>query len=388
MHRTFWLTTLVLLLFPLLTFGQIDPWKNRTVISVVDGDTVVLDNGEVVKLIGISTPRAKHGKQEGEAFGEQARNLTEDLLLGKKIEVGFDIAYGPKGHRDQYGRALIYVTVARGIEKSIANIELLKQGVGFYVPATEKDLIFGNILKDAESDARKRKIGIWSSIDKSPVEIAEAEGKTFQETASLNLTFIRPTTPILEGPGVSFNSTTTVATNNPSTNTSISSPKPTAMDMEDLRKRDPNGPKKPKETKVVTTQVEDKSIYDLTTRAIFFSAFSSEQKLELYKAVTKDKDTSYRISIIQEGNEIIFITNYNGIKELNRLLAKGTESQPTLSSIQSTIGNFSGQHGTKVAISTGKDGGLVLDLTGKEGSIKFYLNRQSALKMQIAISNV
>ncbi len=384
MRKISWLITLSLLLFPLLTFAQIDPWKNRTVISVIDGDTVVLDNGEIAKLIGLSAPHAKHGKQEGQAFGEQARNLTEELLLGRQIEVGFDIAYGPNGHRDQYGRALIYITVVRGIERSIANIELLKLGVGFYV-APEKELQIGSALKSAEADARKRKAGIWTNIDKSPVEVAETEGKTFQEpTASVNLSFIRPTAPITQGPGVNPNA---VAVNNkplPTTST-----KTAAMDMEDLRARNPNGIKKTDEPKKVVTGVDDsKSIYDLTTRAIFFSAFDVEQKLELYRAVTKDNDTTYRISIKQDSKEIIFITNYNGLKEIDKLLTKGTESQPTLGSVQSTIGGFSGQYGTNIIVSTGKDGGLVLNLTGREGTSKFYLNRQSAQKMQIAIDNI
>ncbi|KAF0249626.1 MAG: hypothetical protein FD167_969 [bacterium] len=126
----------------------------------------------------------------------------------------------------------------------------------------------------------------------------------------------------------------------------------------------------------------------MTTRAIFFSAFDGEQKLELYRAVTKDNDTTYRISIKQDSKEIVFITNYNGLKEIDKLLIKGTESQPTLGSVQSTIGGFSGQYGTNVIVSTGKDGGLVLSLTGREGTIKFYLNRQSAQKMQIAIGNI
>lgn len=383
MYKFFWLIALSLLIFPTLIFAQTDPWKNRTVISVIDGDTVVLDNGEVAKLIGLSAPRAKHGKQEGQAFGEQARNLTEELLLGRQIEVGFDIAYGSTGHRDQYGRALIYITVARGIERSIANIELLKQGVGFYIPA-DRDLQIGTALKAAEEDARKRKAGIWTGLEKSPIEVAEAEGKAFKEpAASVNLSFIRPTAPITQGPGVTES---TIAINNTPIPSTTSRPT-AAMDMEDLRTRNPNGPKKDEPRQNVPTN-NPNSIYDLTTRSVFFSTFDGEQKLELYKAVTRDSDTTYRISIKQSAKEVIFITNANGLKELDKLLSKGTESQPTLSSIQSTIGGFGGQYGTNVIISTGKDGGLVLNLTGKEGSVKFYLNRQSAQKMQIAIGNL
>ena len=393
MHKNFWLAALTILFFPILLFAQIDPWKNRVVISVQDADTLVLDNGEVAKLIGITSPQAKHGKKEGQPFGDQARALTEDLLLGKKIEISFDRAYGSLGHRDQFGRALIYVTFSRGIEKDIANTELLKLGAGFYTPAKE-ELQIDAALKSAEAQARKQKVGIWTNAEKSPIEIAEAEGKSFQEPEpSLNLIYIRPSTPILQGPGVNPND---LAINRPTSNTSNNSNNsnnrpPAAMSMDDLRKTNPNTrPATSNNTTTVknTDPDEDiKQVYDVT-RSVFFSTFDQTQKLELYKAVNKAIGTSYRISIKQENKEIIFITTYDGLKDLEKLLSKGTDSQPTLTAVQTSVGSFGGKYGTSVTVSTGKDGGLVLNLSGRDGTTKFYLTRQSALKMQIAIGNI
>lgn len=387
MRKFVWSVVLAFLLFSSISFAQIDPWKNRFVISVLDGDTLVLDNGEVVKLIGLSSPLARHGKQESQTFGDQARALTEELLLGKKIEISFDKAYRGTGHRDQYGRALIYVTLPKGIERAIANVELLKLGAGFYTPASE-DLLIDSALKAAEGEARKRKSGVWSSTDKSPVEIAESEGKPFQASASVNLIYVRPSVPILQGPGVTpSKANDLLASNNPTDTTKR--PSTNAMDMEDLRKSNLNPPKKTDQPKVDTPQDDPgKRIYSLKERIVSFSTYEGEQKLELYRAITDDNETSYRIGIKQEAREVVFITNYNGLKELQKLLNKGTESQPTLTAVQSSVGSFGGQHGTNINISTGKDGGLVLNITGKDGAIKFFLNRQSALKMQIAIDGI
>ncbi len=386
MRKFIWSIVLAFLLLSSISFAQIDPWKNRYVISVPDGDTLVLDNGEVVKLIGLSSPLAKHGKKEGQNFGDQARALTEEMLLGKRIEISFDKAYRGTGHRDQYGRALIYATTS-GIEKTIANIELLKLGVGFYTPASE-DLSIDSSLKSAESEARKHKVGVWANTDKSPVEIAESEGKAFQPSASLNLIYVRPSTPILQGPGVSPTRTTDVAINNNQSN-SDPSKRPNAMDMEDLRKTNVNPTKKPDVPKNDTPQEDlSKKVYSLRERLVFFSTYEGEQKLELYKATSYEGEISFRIGVKQDNKEVIFITNYDGLKELQKLLNKGTESQPTLTAVQSSVGSFSGQHGTNISISTGKDGGLFLSVTGKDGTTRFFLNRQSALKMQIAIDNV
>src|SRR5207249_3964655 len=125
------LFTLALLPYTATAQG-IDPWKNRSVISVIDGDTIVLDNGEVVRLIGFYSPRARHGKQAGEEFGEQARTMTEELLLGQQVEISFDQAYGKSGHRDNYGRALAYITITRGAESVFVNLELLGRGAGYF----------------------------------------------------------------------------------------------------------------------------------------------------------------------------------------------------------------------------------------------------------------
>lgn len=44
----------------------------RIVERVVDGDTLAMDNGERVRLIGVNTPETKHPKKPVEHFGQEA----------------------------------------------------------------------------------------------------------------------------------------------------------------------------------------------------------------------------------------------------------------------------------------------------------------------------
>jgi len=40
---------------------------------VIDGDTIVLNNGEIVRLIGVDTPETKHPQKPVEYYGKGAK---------------------------------------------------------------------------------------------------------------------------------------------------------------------------------------------------------------------------------------------------------------------------------------------------------------------------
>jgi endonuclease YncB( thermonuclease family) len=361
-----------LLSFSVLTPAQIDKWKNRTVISVLDGDTVVLDNGEVVRLIGLLAPRARHAKQEGEPYGDQARFLAEELLLGKQVDITFDAVYGAMGHRDRDGRALGYLSVNKGVEKVIANAELLRIGAGFLTTIPD-ELQIAKTLKNSEEEARKKKAGIWTTTDKSPVEVANTGGKSFQErSATVSLTAIRPTTPILEGPGVTA---AAVAANQPPPTTGG---RRVALDTEDLRVVKERQRKETQQQQQPTERKVD--LFKLKERKGIASVYEGEQRLEVYEATLEDGNKDYRIGIKNDTKEAVVITDYQGLKNFNKLLAKGTESQLTLTALENNVGSLSGRQGN-VSVSTGKDGGIVLNI----GGTRLYLTRQNALKLQITL---
>jgi len=70
---------------------------------VIDGDTIVLANGERVRLIGIDTP------ERGEFGYEEATKYLENLIDGKEVRLKKDVE-----DRDHYGRLLRYIYTKDG----------------------------------------------------------------------------------------------------------------------------------------------------------------------------------------------------------------------------------------------------------------------------------
>src|SRR5688500_7216562 len=52
---------------------------------VIDGDTIQLANGDVVRLIGVDTPELKHPRKPVECFGSQASLFTRTLAEGQRV---------------------------------------------------------------------------------------------------------------------------------------------------------------------------------------------------------------------------------------------------------------------------------------------------------------
>src|SRR5688572_26190887 len=78
---------------------------------VVDGDTLLLQSGERVRLIGVDTPETKHPKKSVERFGKEASEFTRHMVEGKRVRLEFDPANAVTGHKDntQQKRTLAYV---------------------------------------------------------------------------------------------------------------------------------------------------------------------------------------------------------------------------------------------------------------------------------------
>ena len=94
----------------------------RTVERVIDGDTVVLDGGERVRLIGVDTPETVHPTKPVERFGREASEFTKSMAEGQRVR----LEYESGGDReDRYGRTLAYVYLGDG---TLLNREIIEQG--------------------------------------------------------------------------------------------------------------------------------------------------------------------------------------------------------------------------------------------------------------------
>lgn len=92
----------------------------RTIIRAVDGDTLVLDGNEKVRIIGINAPETYRIKNP-DPRGVQAKEFIQSLV-GKKVLLTYE-----KRRNDPYGRTLAHVYVIN--QKFDIGRELLKRGL-------------------------------------------------------------------------------------------------------------------------------------------------------------------------------------------------------------------------------------------------------------------
>lgn len=130
---------------------------------VVDGDTLYLEDGRRIRMIGLNSPELGKRGRADEPFAVAARQRLEALVAANDGRVG---VLPGKDDRDDYGRTLAHVYSARG-----ENLEerLIAEGLGFLVAvAPNVDLV--SCQQVAERHARQAGAGLWK---KSPVVRAE-----------------------------------------------------------------------------------------------------------------------------------------------------------------------------------------------------------------------
>lgn len=118
---------------------------------VIDGDTLLLNNGERVRLIGVDTPETKHPQKPVEHFGEEAYCFTQRMVEGKEVRLEYD-----QTRRDRYGRILAYVYLMDG---TFLNAEIIKQGYGFAY--TKYPFKYLDEFRGYEKEARETGRGLW-----------------------------------------------------------------------------------------------------------------------------------------------------------------------------------------------------------------------------------
>lgn len=116
-----------------------------TVVSVVDGDTLKISSGEVVRLIGIDSPETKA------PYYVEAKNKLTELTLNKKVRLEKDVS-----ETDRYGRLLRFIYVG----DLFINLEMVRQGYAV-VYTYPPDVKYSQQFVAAEKEARDSKKGLW-----------------------------------------------------------------------------------------------------------------------------------------------------------------------------------------------------------------------------------
>ncbi|WP_239454244.1 thermonuclease family protein [Bacillus suaedaesalsae] len=127
---------------------------------IVDGDTVVLQDGRKVRLIGINTPEST---TRTEVYGEEAKEYTTNELDGRNVWIQKDVS-----ETDRYSRHLriIWLDVPTDdmneteIRKKMFNAHLVLNG--FAEPSTyPPDVKYSEYFLKFAREARESNTGLW-----------------------------------------------------------------------------------------------------------------------------------------------------------------------------------------------------------------------------------
>ncbi len=127
------------------------PPSSFQVERAIDGDTIVLTNGERVRYIGIDTPETKHPKKPVEYFGKEASEANQKLVEGKTVRLEFDVQ-----KRDRYDRLLAYIYV----DDIFVNAWLVENGYA-QVATFPPNVKYQELFVKLQREARENKRGLW-----------------------------------------------------------------------------------------------------------------------------------------------------------------------------------------------------------------------------------
>jgi micrococcal nuclease len=148
-----------------IPFGQSHNYSDILVVRAVDGDTLKLENGERVRLIGIDTPEMHEsdklyrdaGRTHQDAgaiqkLGRRAYEFTRNLVEGKHVSLEFDAE-----RYDKYKRLLAYVYLKDG---TFVNAEIVKEGYASLM-TYPPNVKYADLFLQLYRQARENKRGLW-----------------------------------------------------------------------------------------------------------------------------------------------------------------------------------------------------------------------------------
>jgi len=119
--------------------------EKHIVSRIIDGDTVEISTGQRVRFIGINSP------ESDQCFFQQAKEINQQLLLGKEVRFEKDVS-----ETDKYGRLLRYAY----LDNIFINDYLVINGYAFR-ESISPDTKYKNLFSQSESYAKLGKLGLW-----------------------------------------------------------------------------------------------------------------------------------------------------------------------------------------------------------------------------------
>ena len=140
---------------------DLKPGAFRTVTRVIDGETMTLDDGREVRLIGAIVPRAADAGATAPQGAWPAETSAVDflskLVLGQRVQ----LAHGPGPRTDRYGRLLAHLFIGDEASRQWVQGEMLAAGWARAYAFADNAACAAD-LKTYESLARTAHAGIWA----------------------------------------------------------------------------------------------------------------------------------------------------------------------------------------------------------------------------------
>lgn len=153
MKRFLRLPYLVFLIIMLMAFLRWERAQDlHQVIKVYDGDTIEIEDGRKIRLIGVDAPEVDSPYSREEPFGARSKQYLTTLLSGKKIAVRTG-----KEPFDRFGRTLAYVYA----DDVLVNGRIIRDG--FARAYYKFDYDYKDLFIAYEKEAMAKNIGIWDA---------------------------------------------------------------------------------------------------------------------------------------------------------------------------------------------------------------------------------
>lgn len=165
-----------------------ETWRVRAV-SVLDGDTVVLDTKQRLRLRGIDAPELPHGSSPGQYYGKESKKILAALVMGRDLLLDRE-----ELDTDRYGRL---VGSARLMDGRVLNALMVEAGAAFvYSHRTDQDCGLGDRLLALQREAMRQGRGFWPRILALPAPpgafVGSRSSMRFHAAACTNARKIKP----------------------------------------------------------------------------------------------------------------------------------------------------------------------------------------------------
>ena len=132
----------------------VTPTTSVRVTRVIDGDTVEVEDGRRIRLLGIDAPEIGYNGDPSEKGAAASQEWLRQRIKGASVQ----LRYGPE-RLDRYGRTLAWIFMPGG---ELINKELLEAGQARLLTRFGLPADLSPELYQATATARVQRRGIWS----------------------------------------------------------------------------------------------------------------------------------------------------------------------------------------------------------------------------------